>query len=494
MFSTPTRSVARTAIGVESLTARRCRDLEWKSESPAAVPPGATDWILGDDRMENKRKRQRAMRVVHPNCAGIDVGKAMHYVAVDESAAERPVRTFGSFTDDLEAMAAWLISCGVDIVALESTGVYWIPVFEVLDREGLEVHLVDARATKQVSGRKSDVRDCQWIRELMSFGLLRGAFRPADRICELRAYVRQRARSTRDRGRCVQHMQKALTEMNVQLDNVLSDIMGATGQRIVRAIVAGERDGAVLARFRDRRVKADEATIARSLRGNWRDEHLFALEQALERYDLLTRQIRGAEARLDAVVRTIAGEVDESAAAVLAKPAAKPAERRRQLALRAMLGVDLTAIPTIGVETALIIASEVGPDLSRFPNAAHFCSWLALAPGTRISGGKQLRGPQPTRLNRAGQALRMAASTARNSDSYIGASHRARLRRLDAGRANKATAHQLARLVYAMLTRGEEYVAREVADFDAERRDRQIRNLQRQAKRYNLALVEAAAA
>ena len=444
--------------------------------------------------MGDKRGRQRAMQVVHPNCAGIDVGKAAHYVAVDESVAERPVQTFGSFTDDLEAMAAWLLSCGVELVALESTGVYWIPVFEVLDRSGLEVHLVDARATKQVSGRKSDVLDCQWIRQLMSYGLLKGAFRPADRICELRAYVRQRSRATRDRSRCVQHMQKALTEMNVQLDNVLSDIMGVTGQRIVRAMVAGERDGTVLAQFRDPRVKADAATIARSLRGTWRDEHVFALEQALERYDLLNRQIKRAETRIDALVETLADTVDESAVELLAQPARTARERRRQLALRAMLGVDLTAIPTIGIETALTIASEVGPDLSRFPSAAHFCSWLTLAPGTRISGGKQLRGQRPKRINRAGQALRVAASTARHNKTYIGACHRARLRRLDAGRANKATAHQLARLVYAMLTRGEEYVAREVADFEAERRDRQVRHLQRQAKRYNLTLVEIAAA
>ena len=415
-------------------------------------------------------------------------------MAVDASKAAQPVRQFGSFTADLEAMARWLSSCGVDIVALESTGVYWIPVFEVLDRSGIEVQLVDARATKQVSGRKSDVLDCQWIRQLMGYGLLKGAFRPADRICELRSYVRQRARLTGDRGRCVQHLQKALTEMNVQLDNVLSDIMGKTGQLIVRAIVAGERDGAVLAGFRGPRVKADAATIAASLRGNWRAEHLFAVEQALERYDLLTRQIERAAACIDALVETLGATVDESAVAALAKPAGTQRERRRQLALRAMLGVDLTAIPTIGVETALTIAAEVGPDLSRFPSVAHFCSWLTLAPGTRISGGKQLRGPGQKRVNRAGQALRMAASTARNNQSYIGACHRARLRRLDAGRANKATAHQLARLVYAMLTRGEEYVARDIAEFEAERRDRQIRHLQRQAKRYNLALVDAEAA
>ena len=433
------------------------------------------------------------MQVVHPNCVGIDVGKSSHYVAVAETAAEQPVRTFGSFTEDLEDMAAWLLSCGVDIVALEATGVYWIPLFEVLNRAGLEVQLVDARATKQVSGRKSDVLDCQWIRELMSHGLLKGAFRPADRICELRSYVRQRGRAIRDRGRCVQHIQKALTEMNVQLDNVLSHIMGKTGQLILRAIANGERDSAVLARFRHRNVKADEATIARSVRGTWRDEHLFALEQALERYDLLTRQIERTESRINDVIETISGGVNGSAMELLANPAAKLPERRRQLALRAMLGVDLTAIPTIGIETALVIALEIGPDLSRFPNAAHFCSWLMLAPGTRIGGGKQIRGPHQKRFNRAGQAFRMAAATARNSKSYIGTCHRARLRRLDAGRAVKATAHQLARLVYAMLTRGEEYVAREIADFETERRERQLRHLQRQARRYNLELVEAAA-
>ena len=431
---------------------------------------------------------------MHPNCAGIDIGKTTHFVAVDESATERPVRTFGSFTDDLEAMAQWLRSCGVDIVALESTGVYWIPVFEVLDRAGFDVRLVDSRATKQVSGHKSDVKDCQWIRKLTSLGLLASAFRPADRICELRAYVRQRARAIADRSRYVQHLQKALTEMNVQLDNVLSDIMGATGQKIVRAIVRGERDGEVLARLRDVRVKADEATIARSLRGNWRAEHLFALEQALEHYDLLTRQIKRAEKRIDAVIETIVGKLDESDADRLTKPARTPRERRVQIALRALLGVDLTTIPTVGVETALTIASEIGPDLSRFPTPAHFCSWLSLAPGTRISGGKSLRGPVQRRFNRAGQALRMAATSARHNKTYIGACHRTRLRKLDAGRANKATAHQLARLIYAMLTRGEEYVERDMAEFETERRDRQIRHLQRQAKRFNLTLVDQEAA
>lgn len=439
------------------------------------------------------------MEVVHPRCAGIDVGKSTHYVAVDASMDERPIRSFGSLTEDLESIAAWLSSMDVDVVALEATGVYWIPLFEILDRAGFEVLLADARATGHPSGRKSDVRDCEWIRQLARVGLLQGAFRPADRVCELRSYVRQRDRLAADRARSVQHVQKALAEMNVQLDGVLSDVMGATGQRILRAIVGGERDGAALARLRDRRVRADEAAIAASLRGNWRGEHLFALEQALERHDLLTRQIERADARIVETVESLAAEsrdgdaADGEDEAPLAKPARTPAGRRLQRALRAMLGVDLTAIPAIGVGTALAIASEIGPDLSRFPSQAHFCSWLTLAPGTRVSGGRPLRGPPPRRTNRAGQALRMAAVSARNSDSYIGACHRARLRQLDAGRANKATAHHLARIVYAMLTRGEEYVARQVADFETERRDRHVRHLRRQARRYNLDLVDRAA-
>ena len=428
--------------------------------------------------MAGKKKAER-LEVVHPDCAGIDVGKRKHYVAVDPSRFEEPVRHFGTFTRDLEAMAEWLSGCGVRQVAMESTGVYWIPVFELLERAGLEVHLVNPRATKQVSGRKSDVLDCQWIRQLMSYGLLRGAFRTPDELCPMRSFVRQRGQLIRDRSRAVQHMHKALTQMNVQLDNVLSDIMGKTGQLIVRAIVAGERDGAVLARFRHGRCKADAATIAESLRGNWREEHLFALEQALARHDMLQGQIEACEARIDA-------ELGARAQAETSPTARERALRER---LRRMLGADLTAIPTVGVETALTIAAEIGADLSRFPSSAHFCSWLGLAPGTRISGDKRLGGPPARQTNRVGQALRMAASTARNSKTSIGAAHRRRLQRMDPARAVKATAHQLARLIYAMLTRGEEYVERDLATMETERRDRQIKNLQRQARYFSLALV-----
>ena len=286
-------------------------------------------------------RKAEPLEVVHRDCAGIDVGKRKHYVAVDPSRFERPVRQFGTFTCDLEAIAEWLIACGVRQVAMESTGVYWIPVFEVLERAGLEVHLVNPRATKQVSGRKSDVLDCQWIQQLMSYGLLRGAFRAPDALCPMRSYVRQRGQLIRDRSRAVQHLQKALTQMNVQLDNVLSDLMGKTGQLIVRAIVGGERDGAVLARYRDRRCRADEETLSASLQGNWRDEHLFALEQALTRHDMLQGQIQACEARIDAELDELArdGAVDGSL------PARTVRERALRRRLCRMLGADLTAIP-----------------------------------------------------------------------------------------------------------------------------------------------------
>jgi len=435
------------------------------------------------------KRRQRRLEIVHPDCAGIDIGADAHYVAVDPQCSEVSVRRFGSFTDELEAMAEWLLACGVTIVAMEATGSYWIPVYEVLDRAGLTVHLVNPRATKQVSGRKSDVLDCEWVRQLMSYGLLRGAYRPGDEICELRAFVRQRARLTRDSGRSVQHMQKALTEMNVQIDRVLSDITGKTGMLILRAIVDGERDPQVLANYRDRRVKADTATIARSLQGTWRTEHVFALRQAMERYDFYQAQIRACEEQIRAVMRAL---VEPETDCEIQPSAVRQTAAQRELtaSLKRLMGVDLTAIPTIGIETALVVASEIGPDLSRFPSCQHFCSWLTLAPPTRISGGKSLpgrSGPQP--VNVAGQALRLAATAARHSQSFIGAAHRARLARMDKAQAIKATAHQLARLIYAMLTQGQEYVERGVEEFEKRRQDKQLRHLHRQAKRLGLELV-----
>lgn len=444
--------------------------------------------------MAGKKKRKQRLTVVHPNCAGIDIGSREHWVAVDPG-HEEAVRKFGAFQDELEALAEWLEGLQVKVVAMEATGVYWIPLFELLDARGFEVQLVNSRATRQVSGRKSDVLDCQWIQQLMAYGLLRGAFRPADGVVSLRAVVRQRAGKIDEQSRCVAHMQKALTQMNVQLDNVVSNLQGKTGMAILRAIVAGERDPQRLAKLRDPRLRADEATVARSLYGNWREEHLFALTQALAHYDFLTQQIGECDAQIRRALAALPTLSEATRAAV--KPlrtrqrtGASPAELHQ--ALQRMMGVDLTAVPTIGLDTALVLAAEIGPDLSRFPSCAHFSSWLGVAPPTRITGGKPLRGPAPKVINRAGQALRQAAASARRSNSFIGASHRARLARMDSSPAIKATAHQLARIIYAMLTRGQPYVEEGIEAFEARRHDRQLRALQRKAHKLGLVLVHAA--
>jgi len=442
-----------------------------------------------------KRKKQR-LEIVFPRCAGIDIGSREHWVAVDPQCCEQPVRCFTTFTDDLENLAQWLESLGVEVVAMEATGVYWIALYEMLDRRGFEVHLVNSRATRQVSGRKSDVLDCQWIWQLMSHGLLKGAFRPADEICPLRSYVRQRATKVQEQSRCIGHMQKALTQMNIQLDNVVSDLMGKTGTAILRGIVAGERDAEQLAKLRDGRLRADEATVARSLHGNWRDEHLFALAHALAHYDFLGEQISACDHQISQALAALPKRIDEPVSQPpkpLPNTHRTPAQQKAlHQALQVVLGVDLCAIPTLGIETVLVLAGEIGGELSRFPTERQFCSWLSLAPPTHISGGKPLPGRKPKSFNRAGQALRQAAANARRSESYIGACHRARLARMDTAKAIKATAHQLARLIYAMLTKGQAYVEKGIAAFEAHSRERQLRALQRKASKFGFTLAEAA--
>jgi transposase len=444
--------------------------------------------------MARKSNKQR-LEIVHPHCAGIDIGSREHWVAVDPDSAKQPVRCFTSFTDDLHKLADWLNSLGVQIVALEATGVYWIPLFEVLDAAGLDVQLVNSRATRQVSGRKSDVLDCQWIWQLMSHGLLRGAYRPADAVCSLRSFVRQRATKVAEQSRCIAHMQKALTQMNVQLDNVVSDLMGQTGSAILRSIVAGERDPQQLAKLRDGRLRADETTVARSLHGNWREEHLFALTQALAHHDFLGEQIDACDRMINQALDGLPNLSEEPAElAKIPRTKRRTTVQQKQLhqALHAAMGVDLCAIPTLGLDTVLVLAGEIGPDLSRFPTQGHFCSWLAVAPPTHISGGKPLPGRKPRVFNRAGQALRQAAANARNSDSYIGGCHRARLARMDNIKAVKATAHQLARLIYAMLTKGQPYVEKGIEAYEALSKARQLRALQRKASKFGLTLSSAA--
>ncbi len=445
--------------------------------------------------MARKTGKRQRLRVVNPDCAGIDIGKDRHFVAVDPARTSDPVRAFGGFTCDLRAMADWLSSCGVTKVAMESTSVYWIPVYEVLERAGFEVLLVPPRMTKQIAGRKSDVLDCQWIWQLLSYGLLRGAFRPGDAVCPLRSYVRQMKRLTEDRSRCVQHMQKALTEMNVRLDSAIADITGQTGMKILRAIVDGERDPQRLASFRHRRIKASADTIAASLEGTWREEHLFALEQAVQRYDFLDRQIEDCEARIAEQIDDLTppdGPGGGDASHETLRAVGPMTDKALTVALTAMMGTDLTAIPTIGPGTALTIASEIGPDFSAFPSAQHFCSWLGVAPGTRISGGKPLPGRTHKVVNPVGQALRMAAMSARRSQTFIGAKHRARLARKDTPVAITATARELACLIYLIVTRGEQYVEKGMQAYEKRRIDRSLANLRRKARTLGYQLIHPA--
>lgn len=442
--------------------------------------------------MARKQAKQR-FELVHPHCAGIDIGSREHWVAVDRD-HEQPVRSFATFTDDLVKLADWLTGLKVEVVAMEATGVYWIPLFELLDSRGFQVYLVNSRATRQISGRKSDVLDCQWIWQLMSHGLLRGAFRPADTICSMRALVRQRATKVRDQAQALNRIQKALSQMNIQLANVISDISGVTGMKILRAIIAGERNPQTLAVMIDRRIKATQETVARSLHGNWRLEHLHALEQEVQCYDFLEQQIAGCDKAIAIALGQLPQREDapKPSRKALRSPHRSAADQTAlHQALWRMMGVDLTAIPTIGVDTALVIASEIGPDLSRFPTSQHFCSWLGVAPPTRISGGRKLSGAGPKVLNRAAQALKQAASNARNDKSFIGASHRARLSRMDTSCAIKATAHQVARLIYVMLTKGQPYVERGIEAFEERSKERQIRALLSKARKLGL-LVKAA--
>jgi transposase len=428
---------------------------------------------------------------VFPNCAAIDVGASRHWVAVPEERDDRPVRSFGPMTMDLHALADWVLECGIDTVVLESTGVYWIPLFEILEQRGLHVFLVDARQIKYVPGRKSDVQDCQWLQRVMAWGLLRAAFRPADAICAVRAIVRQQRLLVAEQSHWVQRMQKVLVEMNIQLTEVLTDVMGATGQDIIRAIVAGERDPYVLAGHRRGGIKASPQQIAAALMGNWRDEHLFVLRQALAMYDHYAGHCSECEAKLQQLLQQRATHrVD------LGKPPRSGSKARAEFDLRQMLadwaGVDLTRIPGLAATTALTILSEIGPDLSRFDSVKHFCSWLTLSPGSKISGGKVLSSRTRRSANRVRQALKMAAQSLTRSQSALGAFYRRLCTRMDAPRANTAAAHKLARMVYFMLTRGEAFVEQGQQQYEEKQRQRSVAALKRRAAALGFSLQPAA--
>jgi transposase len=439
----------------------------------------------------SKQKRQPQVKVqrnvleqINPNAAGIDIGAEEVWVAVPPDRDEESVRVFPTFTVDLNSLAEWLAACGIETVAMEATGVYWIPLFEILEVHGFVVYLVNARHLKNVSGRKSDVLDCQWIQQLHTYGLLRPSFRPPEEIVALRSLVRHREMLVQYRAAHIQHMQKALTQMNLRLTNVLSDITGVTGLKIIRAIVAGERDGHKLAQFRDERCKKSEAEIAKSLEGHYKREHLFALQQALELYDFYDRQLQACDLELEAMYQEFEPPEDP------ATPPPQPRTQKRRKnqahfdlrqALYRLSGLDLTEIDGIDALTLQKVLSETGTDMSKWPTVKHFTSWLRLCPNNKITGGKvKQRGVQPTQ-NRASTALRVAAASLKNSDSALGAYYRRMRARLGTPAAITATAHKLARILYHLLKYRQPYHDFGADHYEQQYRARVLRNLNRRA-------------
>jgi transposase len=449
------------------------------------------------EQKELARKLRAAdpgLEIIHPHAAGIDVGNSAHYVAVAPHCDPEPVRRFGCFTADLLHMAEWLRHCGVKTVVMQSTGVYWIPLYEILEQHGLQVYLVNARQTRSLPGRKSDVQESQWLLKLHTYGLLNNSFQPRDQIRVLRTYWRQRTEQVRAASMCIQRMQKAMTEMNLQLANVISDLSGVSGMAIVRAILAGERDGKKLAGLADSRVRASTEEIAQSLQGNWRDELLFLLRQEVELYDIYQQRILECDRRVEAHLKTFTSERQASTPPPdKSKRVKKPKGNAPRFDLGAELhritGVDLTRIDGIDVLTAQTLLSEIGTDMHRWKTEAHFASWLGLCPDNRISGDKVLSRGTRHVVNRAATALRMAASTLLRSKSYLGAQYRRLRSRLGAPKAITAMAHKLARLVYRLLRHGHEYVDKGLQYYEQRYRDQQIALLQRKALTLGLQLT-----
>ncbi len=410
----------------------------------------------------------------------------------------QPVRKFGTFTPDLHRLVDWLAACRVTTVAMESTGVYWIPIFELLEARGLRPQVVNARHLKNVPGRQSDWQDCQWIQRLHTVGLLSGSFRPEGERCALRAYLRHRTTLLEYRAAHIQHMQKALQQMNVQLTQVLSDITGDTGLAIIRAIVAGQRDPVVLARLRDPHCASSQEEIAQALTGHYRAEHLFALKQALELFDFYTQELRACDVEIERQFQAL------RPATSAALPQLDPLENKRtrsknepaydaRTLLYQVTGVDLVAISGLNALTVQTIVSEIGTDLTAFPSEKHFCSWLGLAPHNDISGGKVLRSRTLKSRNRAGQAFRLAAQSVSRSESALGAFYRRMKSRLGPKQAIVATAHKIARIFYHVLKGHEPFQPMDAAEYEKQFREREILRLRRKAAKLGLCLIESTA-
>ena len=453
--------------------------------------------------MSRKRRRkpsiveQNVLEQMNLNAAGIDLGASEIYVCVPAGRDEEPVRCFGTFTDELEAIADWLDECDIETVAMESTGVYWVPLYDILEQRGYEVYLVNARHLKNVNGRKSDVLDCQWIQQLHTYGLLQASFRPDAQVRAIRSLVRHRGMLVRYRSAHIQHMQKALEQMNLKLTNVLSDITGVTGMKIIRAIVAGERDPEVLAQFRNPKCAKSEIEIARSLTGNYQREYLFELKQALALYDIYDEQIKACDAELESLYQDQAPATGSGTT----PPEPRQGKRRKNQAhfdltsaLYQLAGVDLTAIDGVDALTAQVVLSEVGTDMNKWPTNKHFASWLGLCHNNKVTGGKVRQRQRKKTKNRANTALRIAAQSLSRSQSALGAFYRRLRAKHGPAKANVATAHKLARIIYQMLKNKVDYVDPGAAMYEQQHRDRLLRALQCKAARLGMTLEPVPAA
>jgi len=447
------------------------------------------------NRKKSKPKIDRKMPMVHPNAAAIDVGATMHMAAVRPDRTPEPVRSFGTFTTDLHRLVEWFKECGVETVVMESTSVYWIPIFELLDAHGFTVLLVNARDAKHVPGRKTDVSDAQWLQRLHSYGLLRASFRPKGQISELRAYMRQRERLLEYAASHIQHMQKALIEMNLQLHHVVADITGATGLRIIRTILAGERDPKVLALLRDYRCHSSAETIEKALTGSYRAEHLFALEQALALYDAYHEKASACDARIEAVLKELSIGRGRCSGTELPSPRRSRTDQANALAfdvraaLFALLGKDITKIDGLGPYISLKLIAECGDDLSAWPSPKHFTSWLCLAPSNKISGGKMLSSRTRRSGSRAAALLRLAAVTVGRTDTALGAFYRRLSARIGKAKAVTATARKIAVLFYNAVRYGMEYVDPGASFYETRYRTRVVDNLHRRAKAFGFVLM-----
>lgn len=445
-------------------------------------------------RHKNKKPKKNVAKfeLINPNAAGIDIGAEFHYVAVPKGRDSQgeDVKSFGTFTSDLYALAHWLKQCQIETVAMESTSVYWIPLFEILDSEGIAVNLVNPQFIKNVPGRKTDVLDCQWIQQLHTYGLLRGSFRPEDPICVLRGYLRHRTMLVSYASHHIQHMQKALEQMNIKLNRVVRDITGATGMGIIRAIINGERDPKKLAQLRDPRCKNDAGTIAKSLHGNYRMEHLFALNQAVELFDFYHQKINACDREIE---RHLATFEDRRDGRDLGKGNKSNQGKNKPLFdarshLYRMTGVDLTAVDGIDTLTGLKIISEIGLDMTRWPTDKHFGSWLGLSPGSKVSGGKVISSKSKKCANPAAHTLRLAAYSLQRSKSAIGAFFRRKKAQKGPAKAITATAYKLARIIYNMLKNGTEYNDLGQDYYERRYKNRLIENMKRRAKQFGYEL------